>query len=112
MMIARLDVQLRNKDMGIELTPEAKQLLADKGYDRSLGARPLRRTIQREIEDTLSEKILFGELSAGQIVVVDAVPEDPLNKESTKKKFSFRGEPKPSALAIDVDEAATGITAE
>jgi ATP-dependent Clp protease ATP-binding subunit ClpC len=112
MMIARLDVQLRNKDMGIELTPEAKQLLADKGYDRSLGARPLRRTIQREIEDTLSEKILFGELSAGQIVVVDAVPEDPLNKESTKKKFSFRGEPKPSALAIDVDEAATGISAD
>jgi ATP-dependent Clp protease ATP-binding subunit ClpC len=112
LMLGRLDVQLRNKDMGIELTSEAKRLLADKGYDPVLGARPLRRTIQREIEDALSEKILFGELSPGQIVVVDAVPEDPMSKESKKKKFSFRGEAKPSALAIDVDEAASGITAE
>ena len=74
LMIARLDVQLRNKDMGLELTPAAKALLAKKGYDPVLGARPLRRTIQREIEDSLSEKILFGELAAGQIVVVDAAP--------------------------------------
>jgi ATP-dependent Clp protease ATP-binding subunit ClpC len=112
MMIARLDVQLRNKDMGIELTSGAKALLAEKGYDRALGARPLRRTIQREIEDTLSEKILFGELAAGQIVVVDTELEDPMNKESTKRRFTFRGEPKPSALAIDVDEAATGISTD
>jgi ATP-dependent Clp protease ATP-binding subunit ClpC len=58
--------------MGLELTPAAKNLLATKGYDPVLGARPLRRTIQREIEDTLSEKILFGELTSGQIVKVDA----------------------------------------
>jgi ATP-dependent Clp protease ATP-binding subunit ClpC len=111
LMLARLDVQLRNKDMGIEMTAEAKALLAKKGYDPVLGARPLRRTIQREIEDALSEKILFGELNPGQIVVVDTVPEDPMVKDGPKK-FSFRGETKPSALAIDVDEAATGITAE
>ena len=57
--------------MGIELTTAAKELLAKRGYDPVLGARPLRRTIQREIEDQLSEKILFGELQPGQIVVVD-----------------------------------------
>ena len=56
--------------MGIELTPAAKELLAEMGYDPVLGARPLRRTIQREIEDVLSEKILYGELRPGQIVVV------------------------------------------
>jgi ATP-dependent Clp protease ATP-binding subunit ClpC len=111
LMISRLDVQLRNKDMGIELTSAAKQLLAEKGYDKALGARPLRRTIQREIEDALSEKILFGELAAGQIVVVDTEPVDPMVKDGPKK-FSFRGEAKPSALAIDVDEAATGISAD
>jgi ATP-dependent Clp protease ATP-binding subunit ClpC len=61
MMIVRVDAQMRNKDMGLELTPAAKQLLAKKGWDPVLGARPLRRTIQREIEDSLSEKILFGE---------------------------------------------------
>ena len=109
MMIARVDVQLRNKDMGLELTAAAKGLLADKGYDPVLGARPLRRTIQRELEDVLSEKILFGEIEPGQIVVVDAVPEDPMAKDGPKT-FSFRGEPKPSALALD--EPPAGITAE
>src|ERR1035438_2336821 len=71
LMIAKLDVRLKDKDMGIELTPAAKALLAKKGYDRVLGARPLRRTIQRDIEDLLSEKILYGELKAGEIVLVD-----------------------------------------
>ena len=61
-MIARIETQLRNKDMGLELTDNAKKYLAKKGFDPVLGARPLRRTIQREIEDTLSERILFNEL--------------------------------------------------
>jgi ATP-dependent Clp protease ATP-binding subunit ClpC len=109
LMTARLDSQMRNKDMGIELTPAAKALLAKKGYDPVLGARPLRRTIQREIEDPLSEQILFGELAAGQIVVVDTAPEDPLKKDGPEK-FTFRGEAKPSAIALD--EPQTAITAE
>ncbi len=71
LFMARLDSRLKDKDMGIELTPSAKVLLATKGYDPVLGARPLRRTIQRDIEDVLSEKILFGDLRAGQIVSVD-----------------------------------------
>ena len=71
LMIAKVDERLRDKDMGIELTADAKSRLAERGYDRVLGARPLRRTIQRDIEDELSEKILFGELRPGQIVVVD-----------------------------------------
>jgi ATP-dependent Clp protease ATP-binding subunit ClpC len=97
LMSARLDVQLRNKDMGLELTASAKGLLAKKGYDPVLGARPLRRTIQREIEDPLSEKILFGELLPGQIVVVDTEFTDPLAK-SGPERFTFRGELKPSVL--------------
>jgi len=109
LMLARLDVQMRNKDMGLELTSEAKALLAKKGYDPVLGARPLRRTIQREIEDPLSEKILFGELAPGQIVVVGTEPADPLKKDGPEK-FTFRGEAKPSALALD--EPPAGITAD
>jgi ATP-dependent Clp protease ATP-binding subunit ClpC len=70
-MIARIETQLRNKDMGLELTDNAKKWLARKGYDAVLGARPLRRTIQREIEDPLSERILSGELRPGQSVHVD-----------------------------------------
>jgi ATP-dependent Clp protease ATP-binding subunit ClpC len=106
LMAARVDAQLRNKDMGLEITPAAKALLAKKGYDPVLGARPLRRTIQREIEDALSEKILFGELIAGQIVVVDTeIGED------GKEKFSFRGEAKPSIVpdAPPTEEVAGSV---
>jgi ATP-dependent Clp protease ATP-binding subunit ClpC len=91
LMIARVDSQMKNRDMAIELTQEAKRMLAKKGYDPVLGARPLRRTIQRDIEDILSEKILYGELQAGQIVVVDVENVD------NEDRFVFRGEIKPIA---------------
>ncbi|SNY64054.1 ATP-dependent Clp protease ATP-binding subunit [Paractinoplanes atraurantiacus] len=68
---ARIETQLKNKDMGLELTDKAKKYLAEKGFDPALGARPLRRTIQRDLEDPLSEQILFNELRPGQTVVVD-----------------------------------------
>ncbi len=92
LMLARVDTQLKNKDMGLVLTQPAKQLLADKGYDPVLGARPLRRTIQREIEDILSEKILFGDLKAGHLIVVD------VEGEGDARAFTFRGELKPSDI--------------
>ncbi|MGO1584156.1 MAG: AAA family ATPase, partial [Actinomycetaceae bacterium] len=75
LMIAKLDARLRDQEMTIELTDAAKALLAERGYDPVLGARPLRRAIQRDIEDVLSEKILFGEVSAGQLVKIDATGE-------------------------------------
>ncbi|HEX6916447.1 MAG TPA: ATP-dependent Clp protease ATP-binding subunit [Phycicoccus sp.] len=94
--IAKLDKRLKDKDMGIELTPTSKNLLAVKGYDPVLGARPLRRTIQREIEDVLSEKILFGELKSGEIVVVDGTGE---GKDDT---FTFQGTPHPRGIELPV----------
>jgi ATP-dependent Clp protease ATP-binding subunit ClpC len=78
--------------MGLELRPAAKALLAQRGYDPVLGARPLRRTIQRSIEDMLSEKILFGELKAGQIVIVD------VKGSGEEAEFTFKGVPKPDAV--------------
>ncbi|AOT03116.1 ATP-dependent Clp protease ATP-binding subunit [Arthrobacter sp. U41] len=89
MFVGRLEKRLKDKDMGIELTPAAKILLATRGYDPAMGARPLRRTIQREIEDQLSEKILFGEIHAGDIVVVD------VEGEGDDAKFTFAGNTKP-----------------
>ena len=88
LMIAGLDERLKAKDMGIELTQAAKDLLAARGYDPLLGARPLRRVIQREIEDSLSERILFNELKAGEIIVVD------VEGEGAEAKFTFVGSPK------------------
>src|SRR5918912_690505 len=101
LMLARVDTQLKNKDMGLELTQGAKALLAAKGYDPVLGARPLRRSIQRDIEDMLSEKILYGELKAGEIVVVDTEPVPDASPEAELKdreQFTFRGEAKPPSV--------------
>ena len=72
LMMRRVVEQLKSKDIAMELTEAAKDLLAEKGYDPALGARPLRRTIQRLVEDPLSEKLLWKEFTAGQLVVVDA----------------------------------------
>ncbi|MBO0813645.1 MAG: ATP-dependent Clp protease ATP-binding subunit [Actinobacteria bacterium] len=92
LMIAKVDERLKDRDMGLELRPTAKALLAERGYDPVLGARPLRRTIQRAIEDMLSEKILFGELRPGQIVIVD------VEGEGEEAQFAFKGVPKPESV--------------
>ena len=76
-MIAGVELRLRDRDMTIELTQAAKDLLAERGFDPVLGARPLRRTVQREIEDVLAEKMLYGEVGPGQIVLVDVEGEGP-----------------------------------
>jgi ATP-dependent Clp protease ATP-binding subunit ClpC len=102
LMIASLEKRLQDKDMAIELTPGAKVLLAERGYDPTLGARPLRRTIQREIEDPLSEKMLFGDLNPGSIVVVD------VEGEGDERTFSFTPTPKaelPDTPPIETAEA-------
>jgi ATP-dependent Clp protease ATP-binding subunit ClpC len=72
LMMKRVREQLKAKDLDIELTDAAKEVLAEKGYDLALGARPLRRTIQRMVEDALSEKLLYREFRAGQTIIVDA----------------------------------------
>jgi ATP-dependent Clp protease ATP-binding subunit ClpC len=96
LMIGRVAGQLKTKDMALELTEKAKSLLAKRGFDPVLGARPLRRTIQREIEDQLSEKILFEEVGPGQVVTVDV---DDWDGEGPGEdvKFTFTGTRKPPA---------------
>ncbi len=71
LFIKRLSERMLDRDMTIKLSEEAKEQLIKVGYDPALGARPLRRAVQHEIEDPLSEKILRGELIGGDHVVVD-----------------------------------------
>ena len=86
LMIAKLAKRMEAQDMRLQLTDEARELLADVGFDPVLGARPLRRAIQREIEDALSERILFGELQHGQVVTVG------VTGEGKDRTFTFNGE--------------------
>jgi hypothetical protein len=83
--VKRLNDRLFERHMTLELTDAAKNLLAQKGFDPLLGARPLRRVIQRDIEDAISEKILLGDLTDGERVEVDAEGEGLLGE------FIFRG---------------------
>ncbi|MEV0367758.1 ATP-dependent Clp protease ATP-binding subunit [Nocardia fusca] len=115
LMIARVERQLKNKDMAITLTENAKGLLAKRGFDPVLGARPLRRTIQREIEDQLSEKILFGEIGPGQTVQVDVEGWDG-EGSGEDARFTFtpkakltkeEGEKKPEVVLTGAGEGST-----
>ncbi|PPB48468.1 ATP-dependent Clp protease ATP-binding subunit [Arthrobacter pityocampae] len=105
LFLERLGGRMADKGMTIELTPAAKVLLATRGYDPAMGARPLRRTIQREIEDQLSEKILFGEIKSGERIDID------VEGEGADARFTFvgHGAPKeiedaPAALEATVPE--------
>ena len=71
LMIRRVSTQLAGQGLGFELTDAAKEFLAREGYDPTMGARPLRRAIQRLVEDPLSERLLNKEFTAGEIIVVD-----------------------------------------
>ena len=87
LMARRVRTQLEGQGLGLELTQEAKLLLAERGYDPTLGARPLRRALQRLVEDPLSESILNKQFRAGEIIVVDAEP-DP--DKPGEKRVAFR----------------------
>ncbi|MGZ4453337.1 MAG: AAA family ATPase, partial [Nocardioides sp.] len=102
-MVAAVEKRLKDRDMGIELTQAAKNLLAERGFDPVLGARPLRRTVQREIEDVLAEKMLYGEVGPGQIVLVDVEGEGP------GATFTFKGQ-KVEALPDAPPFEAAGVS--
>ncbi|SCQ66855.1 Negative regulator of genetic competence ClpC/MecB [Propionibacterium freudenreichii] len=91
LMVGQIENRLGDRDMGIELTPAARELVGKRGLDPVLGARPLRRAIQRDIEDPISEKILYGDLKAGSIVLVDVA--EGATEKSTEA-FTFKGMPK------------------
>jgi ATP-dependent Clp protease ATP-binding subunit ClpC len=101
LLVAQIELRLADRDMGLELTPAAKTKIAERGYDPTLGARPLRRALQRDIEDSLAEKILYGELHAGEVVVVDVA------EEGAEQPFTFTGTPKPEISDSDLEELAT-----
>jgi ATP-dependent Clp protease ATP-binding subunit ClpA len=69
--VAEVETQLRDKKVSLELTPAARAWLAEKGYDKDFGARPMARVIQRELKDPIAEAVLFGALARGGRARVD-----------------------------------------
>ena len=104
LLLHRIRESLAERELQLELTEEAKDLLVDKGWDPSMGARPLRRAIQRFIEDPLADFVLRAELSEGDIVMVDKAAEsdDPEAPEVDIKVV--KAAPKPVAVGAGADE--------
>ena len=75
-ILRRVNERLEEYELRVEATEEAKKWLAEKGYDPEFGARPLRRVIQTEIEDTLSDAVLAGRFKEGDVVLVDVEDDD------------------------------------
>ena len=106
LFVGRLAKRLAEQDMSIELTNAAKVLMATKGYDPSMGARPLRREMQRNIEDALSEKILFGDIKPGEKITVD------VEGEGDSAKFVFSSQSMKELALDSVQELNEGESSE
>jgi ATP-dependent Clp protease ATP-binding subunit ClpC len=105
LMVGQIEKRLSERDMSIELTDAAKQLIGRRGFDPVLGARPLRRAIQRDIEDPISERILYNELKPGEIVVVDVAEGA---DEKSSEPFTFAGTPKAAVADADLAQLTGG----
>ncbi|MEP1383046.1 MAG: ATP-dependent Clp protease ATP-binding subunit ClpA [Paraglaciecola sp.] len=90
--IVELQVQLDNKGVSLEVTTQAREWLADKGYDKNMGARPMGRVIQQEVKKELANELLFGQLSQGGSVKID------LKKGDLSFEFFSDSKEKPEAL--------------
>ncbi|UOQ60098.1 ATP-dependent Clp protease ATP-binding subunit [Leucobacter rhizosphaerae] len=111
LFVKQLKDRLLDRDMHIEVSPAARERLSEIGYDPTLGARPLRRAIQREIEDRLSERILGAELLAGDLVKVDFADGE-FTFETNRDAEKAHGETSASAAAAVASTAATPGNAE
>jgi ATP-dependent Clp protease ATP-binding subunit ClpC len=96
LMVKELQKRLADRNLAIEITEEAKSWLAEVGYDPTYGARPLRRAIEQHVENPLSSKLLQGEFSPGDTILVDRVPDGLIfrvkESEATGKKSRSRRE--------------------
>lgn len=72
LLISRLASRLKDKNLSLSVTPEAKDYIIKNGYDEAYGARPLKRFIQDTVETAVARRILSGELTAGETIVIDA----------------------------------------
>jgi ATP-dependent Clp protease ATP-binding subunit ClpA len=96
--VLELEEQLRERKITVELSPAARELLAEKGYDPDFGARPLARVIQREVKDPLTEEVLFGRLAKGgnvRVVVKDVATKDG-EEEAPGFDFEYDAEDEPA----------------
>ncbi|MCW3059187.1 MAG: ATPase domain protein, partial [Capsulimonas sp.] len=111
LMLDRVSKQVSQKGMDFEVTEKAKEVLAKEGYDPQYGARPLRRAVQRLVEDPLSEEVLLGKFQANDTILVDA---DDDNKIVFRKgaPMGLDSDPTPETTTTETSEAPIASTIE
>ncbi|MSO41161.1 MAG: ATP-dependent Clp protease ATP-binding subunit [Solirubrobacterales bacterium] len=114
LMISRVRAQVAEHELQLELTEDAKELLADKGWDPSMGARPLRRAIQRYVEDPLADEVLrSGPMDPGSTVIVDRDAKSDDDEHPLKLKIvKPRKKPKPKSSKGDKEPEKVGVGAK
>jgi ATP-dependent Clp protease ATP-binding subunit ClpC len=111
LLLKRLREQMALHEASIELTDDAKELLVEKGYDPAMGARPLRRAIQRHIEDPLADFVLGAELTPGSTIMVDRKGDDEVDitvipgEEREPEKVTVPAGDEPAGSADEPDES-------
>ena len=106
LLLRRLREQMATHEVTIELTDEAKELLVDKGYDPAMGARPLRRVIQRFIEDPLADFVLGRELEPGSTILVARTRTDDGEPGDEVDITFIPGEVTPEKVTVPAEEPA------
>jgi ATP-dependent Clp protease ATP-binding subunit ClpC len=114
LMMTRVNKQIKTQELTLEVTPEVKEVLATEGFDKTMGARPLRRAVQRLIEDPLSEEVLRGTFRPGDTILA-TVDEDkkivfkhkPIDEGMPKAIEGEIGEPGPDTNLPPYEEPAT-----
>jgi ATP-dependent Clp protease ATP-binding subunit ClpC len=111
LMISRVRAQVAEHELQLELSADAKDLLIDKGWDPSMGARPLRRAIQRYIEDPLADEVLRqGEMTPGSTVMVDR--DEAGDEDDRPLKLTIIAPRKPLPKAEEPEREKVGVGAE
>jgi ATP-dependent Clp protease ATP-binding subunit ClpC len=115
LLLQRIRASMADRELQLELSEEAKDLLVEKGWDPSMGARPLRRAIQRYIEDPLADFVLRSQVPAGSTVLVE--PGAPDSDDADVKLSVIEPAPKPTPVGVGAeggaeDDDAPGTDAE
>ena len=107
LLLGRIRETMAERELLLELSEDAKDLLVDKGWDPAMGARPLRRAIQRYIEDPLADFVLREQVPSGSTVMVDAPSEppegEPRPEDEDVKLTVIAPKPKPTPVGVGAD---------
>jgi ATP-dependent Clp protease ATP-binding subunit ClpC len=109
LLLRRIRESMAERELQLELSEPAKDMLVDKGWDPAMGARPLRRAIQRYVEDPLADFVLRQQVPSGSTVMVDKPSEDGGGEGADEVKLTvIEPAPKPTPVAVGAGEGAEG----